>query len=70
MSDMRPPDIAVLLAASDPGMKTMDPNRTVHGTQDQWATKDDQYRFGWNACRAEMLNRLEAALERFITVVT
>lgn len=54
--------LAEILAEVDPGMKEMGPNRVVEGTQDQWATKEDHNRFGWNACRAEMLNRLKATL--------
>lgn len=57
---MKDPD--TLSDAIDPGMKEMDLARVVVGTQDQWATPDDKYRFGWNACRAEILNRLEKAL--------
>lgn len=50
----------------DPGMKSMDPRRQPVGTQDEWATKEDHYRFGWNACRAEMLNKLDGALKHFL----
>lgn len=59
---MTPEEREKLIAAIDPGMKEMDPGRVVVGTQDQWATPDDKYRFGWNACRAEILNRLKKAL--------
>lgn len=59
---MTPEEREKLIAAIDPGMKEMDPARVVVGTQEQWVTPDDKYRFGWNACRAEILNRLEKAL--------
>lgn len=54
--------LAKVIAEIDPGLKEMHPARVVEGTQEQWATKEDHNRFGWNACRAEMLNRLKAAL--------